>query len=180
MTAIAVIPLWAAIVASGGLEAESTTRDSARIPNAAAIHVHSSFSNGENSILEIARLARDHGVEVLVLTDSFMTRVSYGVWPFDRLGITGLNRRVRAGVVDHGIGRYLENAAEAQRRVPEVLVVPGVEVAPHYWWTGTPWDALTLHGFDRNGQVEARVRQTLPIDTTVGVELPPGRHYGAR
>jgi hypothetical protein len=52
--------------------------------------------------------------------------------------------------MDHGLGLYLEHAAEAQRRVPEVLVVPGVEVAPHYWWTGTPWDALTLHGFDRH------------------------------
>ncbi len=67
----------------------------------AAIHVHSAFSNGEYEISELARLAVERNIDVLVLTDSFLTTVTYSVWPFDRIGFDGINRMVRPGVRNH-------------------------------------------------------------------------------
>jgi len=116
----------------------------------AAVHVHSTFSNGILSIPEIAHQASESGVEVVILTDSLLTEVTYGVRPLDRLGIPGLNRRKRPGVLDHGVERYREAIDEARRRFPDVLIVPGVEAAPSYYWQGSPWSGLSLHDFDRH------------------------------
>jgi len=122
----------------------------ARRPFVAAIHVHSTFSNGNRSVEEIARRASEREVEVVVLTDSLLTEVTYGIWPLDRLGIPGLNRRHRPGVLDHGVARYWKAIDEARRRFPDVLIVPGVEAAPSYYWRGSPWGGLSLHDFDRH------------------------------
>lgn len=121
-----------------------------RQPAAAAIHVHSIFSNGAHDVESLARLAEERGVDVLVLTDSFLTRATYGVWPFDRIGIEGVNRMSRAGVRDHGIDAYLEAVRAAAEAHPGLIIVPGVEVAPAYYWTGKPWSGITLHDFDRH------------------------------
>ena len=61
----------------------------------AAIHVHSTFSNGENEIIELARFAQERSVDVLILTDSFLTTATYGIWPLDRIGFEGINKKVR-------------------------------------------------------------------------------------
>ena len=40
---------------------------------------------------------------------------------------------------------------EAQARHPGVLLVPGLEVLPHYHWSGSPWTGtLTLHNTQKN------------------------------
>ena len=121
-----------------------------RRPVVAAVHVHSTFSNGILSVPEIARRASESGVEVVILTDSLLTEVTYGIRPLDRMGIPGLNRHQRPGVLDHGVERYREAIDEAQRRFPDVLIVPGVEAAPSYYWQGSPWSELSLHDFDRH------------------------------
>jgi hypothetical protein len=131
-----------------------------------AIHVHSSFSNGEYSILELARMAATEGVGVLVLTDSLLTTVNYGLWPLDRLGINGLNRMVRPGVLDHGVDSYLAAVEEASKMYPDLVIVPGVEVAPYYRWVGRPWNRLELHGFDHHLWVvglDADALRNLPV-----------------
>jgi hypothetical protein len=132
----------------------------------AAIHVHSTFSNGEYEVLELARFAKERNIDVLVLTDSFLTSVTYGIWPFDRIGFEGINKRVRLGVRDYGVGRYFEAVREAQRQVPDVVILPGVEVTPHYYWTGLPWTGLKLYDFDHHfivlGLTEQQI-ENLPV-----------------
>jgi len=137
-----------------------------RLLRRAAIHVHSTFSNGKLSVEEIARLASERGVDVVVLTDSLLTRVTYGLWPLDRTGVAGVNRMSRPGVLDRGVRSYLDDVSRARRRFPGVLIVPGVEVAPHYYWTGKPWDDLTLHAFDRHLWIvglSARDIENIPV-----------------
>ena len=132
------------VAATDGLAVEGWTQYSA------AIHVHSSFSNGQYDIEQLARLAQQRDVDVVIVTDSFLTTATYGFWPFDRVGVRGINKVVRPGVRDHGVENYLERLAEAQQAFPDVLLVPGVEVTPYYYWTGSPWTGLTLHDFDRH------------------------------
>ena len=103
----------------------------------AALHVHSTFSNGH---YEIAELESQRRIDVLVLTDSFLGTVIYGVLHLDRIGLS---------VRDLGAANYLAAIHNAQGRFPDVILVPGVEVKPYYYWTGTPWNRLILHNFNR-------------------------------
>ena len=136
----------------------------------AAIHVHSTFSNGEYEISELARLARERNIDVLVLTDSFLTSVAYGIWPFDRLALEGINKRVRPGVRDHGVGRYLGAVQEAQRQFPDLVILPGVEVTPYYYWEGEPWTRPTLYDFDRHLIVLGLTQQQIENLPVIGNE----------
>lgn len=138
----------------------------------AAIHVHTSISNGRHTPEELAGLARQKGVDVLVITDSFLTRASYGV-PLLR----NLMRRQlsRPGVVDYGIERYFQKLRATEQSNPGLVVVGGLEVTPFYYWGGEPFRNLTLYNFDRHllvlpGQSEERVER-LPV-----IENPKGEH----
>lgn len=136
----------------------------------AAIHVHSTFSNGEHEILELARFAKERNIDVLILTDSFLTSATYGIWPFDRIGVEGINKRVRWGVRDYGVRQYFEAVREAQRRFPDVVILPGVEVTPHYYWTGLPWTGLKLYDFDHHFIVFGLTEQQIDNLPVIGNE----------
>jgi len=109
------------------------------------VHVHTRFSTGERSLDEVVADARRRGLGAIVLTDNLLLRFEYGVPP-----VRGVLRKVveRPSVLATGLDRYLRAIEEAQARAPDVLLVPGVEVVPYYYWTGsvltgdlTMWDA---------------------------------------
>ncbi len=110
-----------------------------------AFHVHTTWSTGERSLDEVVTEARRRGIGAVVLTENLLVRFEYGLFP-----LRGVLRKVveRPSVAQHGIARYLAAVEEAQRRFPDVTLVPGVEVIPYYYWTGSPftqdltmWDA---------------------------------------
>jgi hypothetical protein len=54
-------------------------------------------------------------------------------------------------VLEHGVERYLAEIAAVQARHHGVLLIPGIEVAPHYYWTGSLLDrTLTMHNAQKN------------------------------
>src|SRR5204862_156963 len=57
--------------------------------------------------------------------------------------------------------------ARARAARPRGLIVPGVEVMPHYFWTGSPFSlALTLHDTQKNLLVwglDRRALEALPV-----------------
>src|SRR5262249_51449656 len=49
------------------------------------------------------------------------------------------------------LDEYFTRVAQARATRPRVLVLPGVEVMPHYFWSGSPFSlALTLHDTQKN------------------------------
>ena len=70
------------------------------------------YSNGH---YEIAELESQWRIDVLVLTDSFLGTVIYGVWHLDRIGLS---------VRDLGAANYLAAIHNAQGRFPDVILVP--------------------------------------------------------
>jgi hypothetical protein len=88
------------------------------------------------------------GVDAIILSENLVLRYEYGVFPFRRI----IRRKVAfPSVVEYGIDRFLAAVAAAQARHPAVLLVPGVEVAPHYYWTGSLVErSLTLHNTQKN------------------------------
>jgi len=104
-----------------------------RLP--AVLHLHSDLSTGDFSLEQLSAMAEKQGIGALLLTENYLLRVEYGLPPFRAL--TRLVREERS-VRDLGIDRYLARVAEANHANPRVLIVPGVEVLPHYYWTGSP------------------------------------------
>jgi len=113
-----------------------------------AFHVHSNISSGTLSLDEIAEEAGRMGIDAVVFSENLALRYEYGLFPF-----RGMIRWTVTlpSVVEYGIDRYLAAVAEAQARHPGVLLVPGVEVTPHYYWTGSLLERnLTMHNAQKN------------------------------
>jgi len=116
-------------------------------PLVAALHIHTQFSNGDFSVLELARYAHERKLDVVGFADSFLTRVRYGIGPLKKLVSRSMSRE---GVVDHGIASYLASVKAAQNQYPDMVLLPGLEVAPYYRWQGTIRNDLRLLDFDRH------------------------------
>jgi hypothetical protein len=73
----------------------------------------------------------------------------------------------RNAVLDEGIVNYLAAIGEAQNQIKDVVVLPGLEVTPYYYWQGQPGTNLRLYDFDRHlvlfGLQDQRVIANLPV-----------------
>ncbi|MBI3630050.1 MAG: hypothetical protein HY217_10830 [Candidatus Rokubacteria bacterium] len=114
----------------------------------AVVHVHTDLSTGDLSLDEIVQRAESQGIEAVFLAENFLLRVDYGVFPFRALTRV---RREEPSVLARGLDQYLAAVAEARQRHPGTLIVPGVEVMVHYWWSGSPFAGeLTVHDLQKN------------------------------
>ncbi len=136
----------------------------------ATMHVHSTASTGEMTVEALAERAEQLGLDVLILTDNFSLRYEYGLWPLPGL----LKGQVRfPSVLEYGIERYLSEITAVQSRHSKLIIVPGVEVAPYYYWTGSLLGrTLTMHNAQRNllvlGLTEPEDYRSLPVSGNPG------------
>lgn len=114
----------------------------------AAMHVHSTMSTGSLSLESLARRAEEQQLDVLILSENLTLRYDYGLQPFEGI----LKYQVTfPSVMEYGIRRFLDEVHAVQRRHPNLIIIPGVEVAPHYYWTGSLLHGdLTMHNAQRN------------------------------
>jgi hypothetical protein len=135
------------------------------------VHVHSDLSTGDFPIEELSEMAERQGVGALLLSENFLARVDYGLPPFRAL--TRVSHQVRS--VHGRLDEYFARVAQAQAIRPRVLLVPGVEVMPHYFWTGTPLAlSMELHGTQKNLLVFGLDRPALERLPVIGNERPRG------
>lgn len=114
----------------------------------ALIHLHSSISSGDNSLDALVEQAGREGVGAILLTENLLLRFDYGLFPLRNLV---LKRIEYPSVLTYGIDRYLDLVRQAGRRHPEVILIPGVEVATHYLWTGSAFTKdLTMYNGQKN------------------------------
>ncbi len=114
----------------------------------AAVHVHSTMSTGTLNLESLARRAEDQQLDVLILSENFSLRYDYGLQPLEGF----LKYHVTfPSVMEFGVQRFLDEVRAVQHRHPNVIIIPGVEVAPHYYWTGSLLRGdLTMHNAQRN------------------------------
>ncbi len=133
-------------------------------PLVAAVHVHSTASTGSLSLDALAERAERLGLDAVILTDNFALEYEYGLAPLDGV----LKRTVGfPSVLRYGFARYVNEIAAAQARHPGVLLIPGVEVAPYYYWSGSLWRGdLAMHDAQKNllvvGLTDPEKYATLP------------------
>lgn len=117
-------------------------------PLPAVLHAHSTFSTGDLPLDRLVADSRSQGLEAVLLTENYLLRVEYGLWPFRAATLV---TREEPSVLSRGVEAYLAQVAEVRRRFPEMLILPGVEVVPHYYWTGSPLTGdLTNHDLQKN------------------------------
>jgi hypothetical protein len=144
-------------------------------PVSAVVHVHSSLSTGEKSVDELARLARADGIGALFVVENYLLRAEYGLPPFRALTRVA---HEEPSVMRVGLDRYAADVARARLAHPEVVIVPGVEVIPHQYWSGSPLArAMTLHDTQKNllvfGVTDPAALRALPASGN-----PHARRYG--
>ena len=161
MAPFALLLLGVAPAAAGGAEYE-------RLP--AVLHVHSDLTTGDFPLEQLQTMAEKAGVDALLMTENYLLRIEYGLPPFRAL--TRVVREERS-VLGLGLEHYLQRVAEARTRNPRVLLLAGVEVLPHYHWTGAPWRLdMELHDTQKNllvfGVTDPAALQALPAASNAG------------
>lgn len=145
-------------------------------PVVTAFHVHSNLSSEGESLDKLAADAKASGIEAIIFTDNHMLRYEYGLFP-----LRGVIRRTveLPSVRKVGVDRYLAEIREAGLRHPEVLLIPGVEVVPHYYWTGSLFSKdLTMHDSQKNVLVLGLPRAD-DYDRLPATGNPAAYEYGA-
>jgi hypothetical protein len=99
------------------------------------MHVHSTWSgDGAMTLPQIAEQAAARGIAAVILGDHALMEVTYGLPPFSRLI---KKTRCEASVLQGNPATYIEEITAVNARYPTTLLIPGVEVAAHYFWTGS-------------------------------------------
>jgi hypothetical protein len=110
------------------------------------LHIHSNFSSGKNSIEEIVDLAKQHNIGCVVLTDHFLRKVEYGLWPFRGI----IKKSVSLpSVMKFGVDKYLSKIEEINKKQKDVIVIPGLEITPHYFWS-VEEDCLVINNLHKH------------------------------
>ncbi len=98
------------------------------------IDLRTDFSDGSHSLEFIIQLAKKRGFEVLFITDHDRKVLEYGIRPFQHI----LKKRVETPSINKtGPGNYLDTIQSASKKYPEMILIPGAESSPFYYWKGS-------------------------------------------
>jgi hypothetical protein len=113
----------------------------------AVIGVKSRFSSGCSSIQELANLAQHRKIDVVFFSDNDRLSLEYGVDPFERIF---KKKRESTSVLTSGAAPYLSEISSNDKNFPETLLIPALETAPFYFWTGNIIDKnLIAHNWSK-------------------------------
>lgn len=101
-----------------------------------AIHISSTISDGDLSLEEIVRIARNNGFKAVIITDRDYLQWEYGLWPLRNLIKT---RQAMPSLATYGVERYLQKIAALQKQYSDIVIIPATEAAPFYYWEGSPY-----------------------------------------
>jgi hypothetical protein len=98
-----------------------------------AIQISSKVSDGKYTIPQILDICRDQGFRAVVITDRDLMRWEYGIWPLRNI----LKKTVEDGsIIKYGAERYIRELKKIQQDNLDLVIIPGVESAPFYYWSG--------------------------------------------
>ena len=97
----------------------------------AGVHFDTTVSEGPKPIVDIVKKAKAHGIQVAIITDRDHADIRYGV-PLLR-GLVGYTYREQS-IRQYGVERYLSELRAAEQGTGGILVVPGAECLPFYYW----------------------------------------------
>ncbi len=138
-------------------------------PALGLIDLRSNFSDGAYDVETLVRMAKERGFSVVVINDHDRMALEYGLPPLRNL----LKKREERGSINRwGASSWLHAIREAEKKYPDMIILPGTETAPFYHWTGNPVTGdLTAWNHER------RIL-TVGLDTPEDYETLPVLHNG--
>jgi len=114
---------------------------------AGLIDLRTTFSDGNLDPESLVRLARDRGFTAVFFNDHDRLAMEYGLFPLRNI----LRKRVELHSINKaGAEEYLNSIREIEKRYPDMIIIPGSETAPFYYWTGSYFKRnLTAHNHER-------------------------------
>ncbi len=134
-------------------------------PVPALMDLRTTFSDGDYDPEILMQMAIKKGFRVIFLNDHDRVAMEYGLPPFRNI----IKKKVELNSINKsGAGAYLGAIASLRKRYPDVILIPGTESTPFYYWTGSPFVGnLTANDHERRiltmGLEKPGDYETLPI-----------------
>lgn len=113
-----------------------------------AADVKSRFSDGCSSIQELLTQAEVRGLDGLIFGDHDRKSIQYGVPYLERVLRIKMDS---PSLLSNGAATFLSEINQLDQSDDTVVLVPGVESAPFYYWQGNPLDGnLVAHNWDKH------------------------------
>ena len=132
---------------------------------AGLMDTRTTFSDGRYSIEELVLLAKQRGFNVLFINDHDRMAMEYGIPPLRSV----LKKTVEQNSINkQGAEKFIQAIREVEKKYPEMIIIPGSETVPFYYWTGNPiTGVLTAHNHEKRiltvGMENAEDYENLPI-----------------
>jgi hypothetical protein len=112
------------------------------------LHVHSTWSTGTLSLDDLVARCRKLGIGAVFLSENHLQSFEYGLFPLRGL----LRYRIQfPSLAKNGTASFLRAVAEINAKQKDVLIIPGAEIVPHYYWTGSLFqNTLTMYNAQKN------------------------------
>ena len=109
--------------------------------------LRTTFSDGDYNVEELVLMAKQRGFSVVFINDHDRMAMEYGIPPFRNL----LRKRNELNSINQqGADRFIQAIREAEKKYPGMIIVPGSETAPFYYWTGNLLTGtLTAHDHEK-------------------------------
>ena len=132
---------------------------------AGLIDTRTTHSDGKLSVADLAKLAVSRGFEVLVLNDHDRLAMAYGLPPFRNA--LRLHKELNS-INKSGSNAYIEAIAQTRLKFKDLILIPGSESVPYYYWTGSYFqNNLTAHDHEKRiltiGMENADDYENLPM-----------------
>ena len=115
---------------------------------AGLIDLRTTYSDGAHDLNFLIDLAKKRGFEVLFINDHDRMTMEYGIFPLRNII---RKKEEMPSVNSRGAKKYLQGIKLAAQQHPEIILIPGSETSPFYYWTGSPFkDNLTAHNWERH------------------------------
>ncbi len=129
------------------------------------IDIRTDFSDGAHTLEYLIKLAKKRDIDVLFINDHDRKVLEYGIRPFQNI----LKKRVEEPSINKkGAENYLNMIEAASNKHPDMILIPGAESAPFYYWRGSYFKKnLTVCDWERHlliiGLEEPKDYKELPI-----------------
>jgi hypothetical protein len=123
------------------------------------------YSRGCSNVQDTAEMAKQAGIDIVFYNDRARDSIQYGLFPLKRL-----LKRTNEGrsILNTSPDVYLSNINEKHKQFRETLLIPGTDVSPFYYWSGSAFKKnLIAHNWDKRlsiiGLTKGEDFEQLPI-----------------
>ncbi|MEW6334450.1 MAG: hypothetical protein AB1558_09285 [Thermodesulfobacteriota bacterium] len=131
----------------------------------ALMDLRTTFSDGSYDPGTLVQMAIRKGFRIVFLNDHDRMVMEYGLPPFRNI----IKKREELNSINRsGADLYLRTISDLRRMYPDVVLIPGTQSAPFYYWTGSPFTGnLTANDHERRiltmGLEKPEDYETLPV-----------------